>query len=199
MIDLNTQITRRLEIDIEESVDRYKSILSIPKKHGSLIKDIELVLLLVKECGGVHDDQLTTSLMENFNISFNTARNIRPTLERANLLLKWNKVIKLTNMSVLYFETQNIGYLSKGFINSYFGFLELLYLVNRRHPHRLTELYSEWAKFYEGIYGERSTQTNISQLNRIYNYLEGFNLISKNGDKIIVNEKAYLNLEKVDF
>lgn len=152
---------------------------------------------MVKKEGELHDDQLTTSLMENFNIAYNTARNVRPTLERANLLLKQNKIIRLTSMGLMYFETKNVGYLSKGFIYSYFGFLELLYLVNINKPIKLIDVSNEWAKFYEEIYGGRLIQTNISQLHRIYNYLEGFDLLSKRNGRIIVNKKAYLNLEKI--
>jgi hypothetical protein len=54
-----------------------------------------------------------------------------------------------------------------------------LKLVNINKPIKLIDVSNEWAKFYEEIYGGRLIQTNISQLHRIYNYLEGFDLLSK--------------------
>lgn len=191
---------RKLQNDILDSVERYKSILAIPKKSESLIHDLETVLLLVKGSRKIHDDQLTMKIMEVFKVSFNTARNVRPTLERANLLMKnKNKVIKLTNMAENYFTNKETGYLTKGFIYNYFGFLEILYLIQKNGPSFREELFFEWKSLYEKEFGNRLARTNTTQISRIYIYLIGFNLIEIHHKKMRINKEVLLGLDNIEY
>ncbi|GLB61781.1 MULTISPECIES: hypothetical protein [Bacillaceae] len=190
-------ILTKIKNDIEESVDRYKSILAIPRKNDTLVEDIEAILLIVKEHEEINHEQLTTIIMETFGVSFNTAFNVRPILERANLLRQSNKIVKLTNMSENYLQTKDISYLSKGFIYSYFGFLELLYLIHKNAPKYNKDLFNEWVALYEERYGKRAKHTNRVQMSRINVYLVGFNLINKSEGKLVVNSEAFSKLDKI--
>ncbi|MCL7748764.1 hypothetical protein [Halalkalibacter alkaliphilus] len=197
---MNSMILTKLQNDIEESVDRYKSILAIPRKEESLLQDLELVFKYVKDTPDMHINQFNEKIVEGFGVSFNTARNVRPILERANLLMKTqDSKIKLTAMAENYFKTEEIGYLSKGFIYNYFGFLEFLYLIQKNGPSRRKDLISEWESLYEKEYGKRITTTNITQFSRIYIYLLGLGLIRLNNRKIELNDEHYLSLEKIEY
>lgn len=197
---MESMILTKLQNDIEESVDRYKSILAIPRKEESLIQDLELVFKYVKDTPEMHINQFNEKIMEGFGVSFNTARNVRPVLERANLLMKTkDNIIRLTTMAENYYKTKNIGYLSKGFIYNYFGFLEFLYLIQKKGPSLRKELIFEWENMYENEYGKRITTTNKTQFSRIYIYLLGLGLIRLNNQKIMLNDEHYLSLDKIEF
>ncbi|MEK5104955.1 hypothetical protein MKX83_23720 [Cytobacillus sp. FSL M8-0252] len=197
---MDSMILTKLQNDIEESVDRYKSILAIPRKEISLVQDLELVFKYVKDTQELHINQFNERIMEDFGVSFNTARNVRPVLERANLLMKTkDNKIKLTTMAENYYKTKEIGYLTKGFIYNYFGFLEFLYLIQKKGPSRRKELISDWVKLYENEYSKRITTTNLTQFSRIYTYLVGLDLIRLNNQIIEMNDKHYLSLEKIEY
>jgi|SRR5690625_2818950 len=193
-------IINKIQNDIEETIDRHGSILGIPRKEDDLLGDIEKILLLVKEKKEVNSSELTESIMGLFGVSYNTARSVRTILERANLLLRGtNKKIRLTNMAENYFKTNNAGYLIKGFVYNFFGFLEILLLVDRHKPKRRNDIQVDWEKLYELEFGERGKKTYSTQLGRIFAYLHGFKLINVSEGYIGIDIEAYNKLETIDF
>jgi hypothetical protein len=192
-------LIEQIKEDIGEFNDRYKSILSVPVINGCIEEGIHFILKTVHQ-QNLSDIELTKLLMNKFSISNNTAKNVRPTLERANLLMKEDlNLIKITNMSHSYLKTKKISYLSKGFVYSYFGFLEILFLVAENKPRNLREINKEWVNYYEELYGNRSLATHKQHIMRVSRYLNEFKLLIKNDNNITVNTDEYLKLREVEY
>lgn len=199
MENMNRSYVLKVQNEIEESIDRHGSILGIPKKEH-LLKDIVNILQFVREKNEVNNSELTEFIMEFFGVSFNTARSVRTVLERANLLLRaTNKKIRLTNMAENYFKTNNYGYLKKRFVWNFFGFFELLLLVQIHKPKKKNEILSHWEELYQTEFGERKKRTYSTQFDRVFIYLRGLGLIKSDDNQISINYEAYDELENVDF
>lgn len=193
------RVLLKLQDDIDESIDRYKSILTIPRRKATMVEDIELILKLVEDNPGISDQDLTLKIIRMFKVSRNTACNVRPTLERANLLMKTNDIVKLTQMAKLYLKNRDVCYLAKGFIYSYFGFLEILYLVKKESPSKKTSILNEWIELYNKEFGERSEKTHRQQFFRAFRYLNNLNFIHKVNGVIMINEGFYKKLEDIQY
>ncbi|TCN18952.1 hypothetical protein [Mesobacillus foraminis] len=188
----------QLKTSIDEQTDRYKSILGIPRrKSKTLLQDIEHILFLVKNYKNISPSKLNLLIAQEFNIAQNTVVYVRPTLERANLLMKINGLVKLTNSAQIYFQEKNTAYLAKGFLDSYFGFMELLLLIAQNQPCKRNDIFTSWVNYYEEEFGGRALSTQKTQFHTIYRYLVTFNLINIDKSYLSLNEQMLNNLNRM--
>ncbi|MDG5789779.1 hypothetical protein QA612_20170 [Evansella sp. AB-P1] len=195
---MKTDILAKIEEEIFDSIDRYKSILTFPRTNKTLTKNIEDIIVLVNNNKEISRSNLNQKFIENYNTSINTVRTIRPTLEKANLLMTVDEKVKITKMASEYLVSKDVGYLSKGFIYNYYGFLEILYLVHKKKPQKRSDILEEWVELFEEEFGKRSLNTNKLQFYKIFKMLEGFNYIILSEKKMDLNIDAFLHLENIE-
>ncbi|MCM3585019.1 hypothetical protein M3182_04565 [Mesobacillus maritimus] len=191
-------IKEQIKTDLEYSHNRHRSIPSLPNLDNSKIRCITEILICINQNKNLSIKELCGRLIELVNISYNTARLIIPTLEKVELVIKSNNKLHLTNRAINYIKTKDIRFISKGFIINYFGFLEMLYLVNDIKPQKINEVFFEWERCYNKLYGSRSLSTNKVQFSRIYTLLVQLNYLYYNNGNIHVNKEAYLHLRRID-
>jgi hypothetical protein len=192
-------IIKEINDDINIFSDRYKSIRYIPKltKKG-LESDIGLILELIEDNEGITDWDLANILLNKYKLSKNTAINITPTLKRADLIIKHKKRLKLTNVSKVYLKCRDSAYLGKGFIENYFGVIEMLKLILERQPHNISEVIKEWVMLYELEYGKVEKITSKDYFYKIYKYLCELNYIERNGKYLSINVDKYRKSKEID-
>ncbi|MFT4413225.1 hypothetical protein ACLM5H_05115 [Fredinandcohnia humi] len=167
--------------------DRFKSVLGIPTKvTRTHIQNIETILEFVEKHQPTNDE-FVQFVIDDFRIKKNTAIHVRPTLGRANLILTVNRTNKLTNISRLYLNEPNPRYLAKGFLENYFGFLELILIINNNNIENKKVMFDKWNKLTIEQIGNRPESTQRTQFGRIFKYLEIFKLLHKENDTWKVN------------
>jgi len=168
---------------IEDQIERYRSILGLPRRSNyTLIQDTEYLLKIVKNNSSLNDMEVL--ICKEFNIKKNTFNYVLPTVERANLIMKTKNNIRLTYAGEQFIQTKNISYVVKGFIENYFGLLEALLLIAENPLDSRKEIFLKWVTLYEAEFGNRAKSTHKSQFNIILRYLIGFDLlfIDSSGD-----------------
>ena len=185
-----------LKEQIELNPDRYKSVLRIPKiSNQNLTSDIKTILMHVDMKKFKHLD-FVKFMCSTYGIAQNTAVNICPTLERANILMKnIDGIIKLTNIGRKYLQDNRSEYIGKGFIENHFGFLEMLLLLLQKNAKNRNSIFSDWVRMYEIEHGTRSYTTHKSQFNNVFKYLLELNYISKECN---VNEEKIIRTFEID-
>lgn len=192
------EIIFEIEEDIENNSERYKSVLSIPRLTGNgLEADIREVLNIIYNNPKIDNNYLIQVFMEKYNLANNTAKNIRPTLERANILLKSKNGLILTRVGSEYLVTREVSYLGKGFLENYFGFLEILLLVVKNQPQKILDIFPEWEDFYRREYGERKKETSLNQFYKIFAYLSELHYVQKGDQSYIINKDLYDKSKKI--
>jgi len=165
---------------IEDQIERYRSILGLPRRSNyTLIQDTEYLLKIVKNNSSLNDMEVL--ICKEFNIKKNTFNYVLPTVERANLIMKTKNNIRLTYAGEQFIQTKNISYVVKGFIENYFGLLEALLLIAENPLDSRKEIFLKWVTLYEAEFGNRAKSTHKSQFNIILRYLIGFDLLFIDG------------------
>jgi hypothetical protein len=181
---------------IDLQIERYRSILGIPRRKGNnLAKDIEQILKIIVEMKTL--EKIEYTVCREFNIKKNTFNYVLPTLERANLIMKGD-VIKVTFAGSKFINENNIAYVARGFLENYYGLLEILLLISEKKVSSRKEIFNEWVKLYENEFGLRTLSTHISQYNIIIRYLIGFDLLYKIDQYYKVNEenlRSYMEVQ----
>jgi predicted transcriptional regulator len=182
-------ITKVVELEemIEDLIGRYRSILGLPRRNGkTLIEDTEHLLKIVKSNSNLSGIEYL--ICKDFNIKKNTFNYVLPTLERANLIMKINNnSFKLTFAGDKFLEGKNVCYVIKGFLDNYYGLLEVLLILSKEFPSSRVQIFDQWVSLYEKEFGKRAITTHRSQFNIILRYLIGFTLLKHENCNFVVD------------
>lgn len=191
------EIVKLINEQLDDLVDRYKSVQNLPKIGRTLSETISIFMKIVEMNHNIDSASFKEIVISDYRLSRNTVNTVLPTLERVNILMIIDDTVRLTNMSKKYLENNDIAYICRGYLEDHFGFLEMLLLIAESKYDRISKCFNEWVKLYEKGIGERNINTHKSQFNKIYRYLVDLNLVIKR-EYLIINDDLLTRCFRTD-